>query len=114
QAPAGDFPIQRHMEKIRHLACLSCQGKFWGTEEPMEERGSSAKASTSQLLLTRPVETRANYYMACLHHFCFTCIQQWARGRDACPVCRQPFEWVLHTCFLGANTTRLSGAPGQP
>uniref|UniRef100_A0A8D0EIY6 RING-type E3 ubiquitin transferase n=1 Tax=Strix occidentalis caurina TaxID=311401 RepID=A0A8D0EIY6_STROC len=92
-------------EKIRHFACLSWQGKFWGTEEPMEERGSAAKASTSQLPLTGPMETTANCqcpiclgdtentdYMACLHLFCFTCIQQWARGRDACPLCRQADE----------------------
>ncbi|KAJ7401147.1 hypothetical protein BTVI_98576 [Pitangus sulphuratus] len=33
----------------------------------------------------------------CMHQFCFRCIQQWARGRDDCPVCRQSVEQVLHS-----------------
>ncbi|XP_027567381.1 E3 ubiquitin-protein ligase Topors-like [Pipra filicauda] len=37
------------------------------------------------------------YVAYCMHQFCFRCIQQWARGRDDCPVCRQPVEEVLHS-----------------
>lgn len=98
-------------ENVRRFACLSWQDKVWGPEEALEERGSAARASMSQLPPAGPSETAANdqcpiclgdienaaYVAFCLHSFCFTCIRQWARGRDACPLCRQPFERVLHT-----------------
>lgn len=98
-------------EDVRHFAGLSWQDKVWGTEEALEERGPAARASMSQLPPTWPPETAAKCRCPiclgdienaacvafCLHCFCFTCIQQWTRGRDASSLCRQPFEWVLHT-----------------
>lgn len=68
----------------------------------MEERSSAA---------TGPVEAAASlqcpiclgdiqnpaYVAYCVHCFCFACIRRWARGRDDCPVCRQPLEQLLHS-----------------
>lgn len=34
---------------------------------------------------------------SCLHCFCFSCIQKWATRTALCPLCRQPFDRVLHT-----------------
>ena len=33
----------------------------------------------------------------CMHCFCFTCIQRWARRTDTCLVCRQPLQQLLHS-----------------
>ncbi|PKU45206.1 hypothetical protein llap_4507 [Limosa lapponica baueri] len=32
----------------------------------------------------------------CFHRFCFGCIWRWASRRPTCPLCRQPFDHVLH------------------
>ncbi|KAK4832394.1 hypothetical protein QYF61_022249 [Mycteria americana] len=106
-----------------------------GTEKALEERSSAARAGTSQRPPAGPSETAANYrcpiclgdienaaYMAfCLHRFCFTCIWQWARGRDACPLCRQPFKadnnykeyMVGLSTHRRRNTTRIRSRSPQ-
>uniref|UniRef100_U3I2S7 RING-type E3 ubiquitin transferase n=1 Tax=Anas platyrhynchos platyrhynchos TaxID=8840 RepID=U3I2S7_ANAPP len=33
----------------------------------------------------------------CLHRFCSSCIQKWATRAALCPLCRQPFDHVLHS-----------------
>lgn len=92
-------------------ACLSWQDMAWDAKEALEEAGSAARDGTSQLLQTAPSEAAANcpcpiflddieniaYVVFHLHCFCLACFQQWARGRGACPLCRQPLERVLHT-----------------
>lgn len=67
---------------------------------------------------------------ACLHRFCYSCISQWTkqqrehpipadeRGRGAdpdyrCPLCKQPYSYILHDCVLDSfrcarNTTPLA------
>ena len=32
----------------------------------------------------------------CLHSFCFTCILQWSDWVKECPLCKQPFTYVIH------------------
>ena len=81
-------------------------------EEAMAESGSAARAGgVSQPPQAGPAEAAADsqcpiclgdikkaaYVAFCLHCFCFACIRQWARRTAACPVCRQPFEQLLHS-----------------
>lgn len=87
----------------------------WGTKKALVEGGFTARTNMSQLPPAGPSETAAKcrcpiclgdienaaYVAFCLHHFCFICIWQWAGGRDACPLCRHPFQWVLHTMRVG-------------
>ncbi|XP_056369198.1 E3 ubiquitin-protein ligase RNF185-like [Oenanthe melanoleuca] len=31
----------------------------------------------------------------CSHSFCFPCILEWSRNKAVCPVCREPFRYLL-------------------
>uniref|UniRef100_A0A8C9MZ83 RING-type E3 ubiquitin transferase n=1 Tax=Serinus canaria TaxID=9135 RepID=A0A8C9MZ83_SERCA len=31
----------------------------------------------------------------CGHAFCFPCILEWSRNRPVCPICREPFRYLL-------------------
>ncbi|KAK4815980.1 hypothetical protein QYF61_010848 [Mycteria americana] len=99
-------------DKLQHFACLSWQDIASGTEEAMAERSSAARdGSKSQPPNAGPMEAEADsqcpiclggiknaaYVAFCMHRFCFACIRRWARGRHVCPVCRQPFEQLLHS-----------------
>ncbi|KAG8455027.1 hypothetical protein GDO86_001301 [Hymenochirus boettgeri] len=33
----------------------------------------------------------------CLHRFCFRCIQEWAKNKAECPLCKQPFNSIFHS-----------------
>ncbi|XP_053558630.1 E3 ubiquitin-protein ligase Topors [Bombina bombina] len=33
----------------------------------------------------------------CLHRFCFRCIQEWAKNKAECPLCKQPFYSIFHS-----------------
>ncbi|KAM4709551.1 E3 ubiquitin-protein ligase Topors isoform 1-T1 [Discoglossus pictus] len=33
----------------------------------------------------------------CLHRFCFRCIQEWAKNKAECPLCKQPFHSIFHS-----------------
>ncbi|MEE6459013.1 hypothetical protein FKM82_000502 [Ascaphus truei] len=33
----------------------------------------------------------------CLHRFCFSCIQEWAKNKAECPLCKQPFHSIFHS-----------------
>nr|DBA28186.1 TPA: hypothetical protein GDO54_008584 [Pyxicephalus adspersus] len=33
----------------------------------------------------------------CLHRFCFKCIKEWAKNKVECPLCKQPFNSILHS-----------------
>uniref|UniRef100_A0A8B9MF30 RING-type E3 ubiquitin transferase n=1 Tax=Accipiter nisus TaxID=211598 RepID=A0A8B9MF30_9AVES len=39
----------------------------------------------------------AAYMVVCLQPFCFACIKDWARSRARCPLCRQPFDLLMHS-----------------
>ncbi|KAM6035111.1 uncharacterized protein LJ206_000661 [Theristicus caerulescens] len=81
-------------------------------EEAMGERSSPARdGSTSQPPHAGPAQAAADsqcpiclgdikkaaYVAYCMHCFCFACIRRWASRRDACPICRQPLEQLLHS-----------------
>lgn len=82
-----------------------------GAEEALEQSGSAAAAATSQLrragqwgaAADNPCSiclgeiSNAARTDGCFHTFCFDCIQQWAATKAVCPLCRQPFNHVLHT-----------------
>ena len=36
-----------------------------------------------------------NYQMPCKHNFHQKCILDWFDKKKNCPLCRQPFEWIL-------------------
>jgi len=100
----------------------------WGTKEALEEKGSAARASTSQPAPAGPSQTAANgqcpiclgnirnaaYVAFCLHRFCFACIRQWGTGSDDCALCRQPFERVLHSVRADDDYTEyVVGSPAR-
>ena len=99
-------------EKLQHFARLSWQDIASGIEEAMGESGCAARdGGMSQTPQAGPAEAAADsqcpiclgdiknatYVAFCMHCFCFACIRQWASRRDACPVCRQPLEQLLHS-----------------
>ncbi|KAK4815440.1 hypothetical protein QYF61_002829 [Mycteria americana] len=80
-------------------------------EEALQDSGSATTAGTSQLQQAGRREAAAGgvcticldnvdnaaYVDVCFHAFCFDCIPQWAASRAACPLCRRPFDHILHT-----------------
>ncbi|PKU45480.1 hypothetical protein llap_4238 [Limosa lapponica baueri] len=38
-----------------------------------------------------------SYISICFHAFCLGCIQRWMYMNGVCPVCRLPFDCILHT-----------------
>uniref|UniRef100_A0A8B9H014 E3 ubiquitin-protein ligase Topors n=1 Tax=Astyanax mexicanus TaxID=7994 RepID=A0A8B9H014_ASTMX len=38
-----------------------------------------------------------SYVDKCLHRFCFRCIQEWAKNKAECPLCKQPFTSIYHS-----------------
>ncbi|XP_032545402.1 E3 ubiquitin-protein ligase Topors-like [Chiroxiphia lanceolata] len=45
----------------------------------------------------------ATYVEVCQHCFCFICIREWAKLTETCPLCKQPFERLLHTVTVDGN-----------
>ncbi|XP_027495790.1 E3 ubiquitin-protein ligase Topors-like [Corapipo altera] len=45
----------------------------------------------------------ATYVEVCQHCFCFICIREWAKLTETCPLCKQPFERLLHTVTADGN-----------
>ncbi|XP_057261497.1 E3 ubiquitin-protein ligase Topors-like [Pezoporus wallicus] len=80
-------------------------------EERLQQSSSAMTAGSSQLERAGGQEAAADvpcaicmstisdaaYVDGCLHSFCFGCIQQWAARRAVCPLCRRPFDRLLHT-----------------
>lgn len=66
--------------------------------------------------------SHAAYVDGCLHSFCFGCIQQWAARKAVCPLCRRPFDRVLHTVradddyqeYVVSSSARLPARPPRP
>ncbi|XP_054042969.1 E3 ubiquitin-protein ligase Topors-like [Rissa tridactyla] len=85
-----------------------------GAEEGPEQSSSAVRAGPSQVQQAGQLEAaaedlcpicmntirKATHVPGCFHCFCFGCIHQWARRRSTCPVCRQPFDHVLHVVRL--------------
>ncbi|XP_043916938.1 E3 ubiquitin-protein ligase Topors [Protopterus annectens] len=38
-----------------------------------------------------------SYLNQCLHRFCFRCIKEWSKNKAECPLCKQPFNSILHS-----------------
>ncbi|XP_053151806.1 E3 ubiquitin-protein ligase Topors isoform X2 [Hemicordylus capensis] len=37
------------------------------------------------------------YLDSCWHRFCFRCVQEWSKNKAECPLCKQPFQSILHS-----------------
>ncbi|GAB0202814.1 E3 ubiquitin-protein ligase Topors-like [Grus japonensis] len=97
--------------KLRHVACLSWQDMASGAKEAPEQSGSAVLATPSWPQQAGQLEAEADALCpiglgtmcnaacvpVCFHRFCFGCVRRWASGRAMCPLCRQPFDCVLHT-----------------
>ncbi|XP_053115376.1 E3 ubiquitin-protein ligase Topors-like [Hemicordylus capensis] len=33
---------------------------------------------------------------SCFHRFCFRCVQEWSNTKAECPLCKKPFQTILH------------------
>ena len=33
---------------------------------------------------------------SCFHYFCKTCLKKWINIKKNCPICRQPFNEIIH------------------
>lgn len=100
------------LEKHQHFACFSWQDMALGTKGDLQESSSAARdggtiqlplaglnkaAECSQCPISLGYIEDAAYMVACLQPFCFACIKDWARSRARCPLCRQPFDLLLHS-----------------
>ncbi|XP_050769558.1 E3 ubiquitin-protein ligase Topors-like [Gymnogyps californianus] len=88
-----------------------------GTKEVLQDSGSAMTAGMSQMQQAGRREAVADgwcpicldnmdnaaYIDVCFHAFCFDCIRQWAAMRAACPLCRWPFNRILHTVRADNN-----------
>lgn len=48
---------------------------------------------------------------SCNHHFCFSCLNEWAKIRHECPLDRGPFELILLSDTLGGPITERVSYP---
>lgn len=37
------------------------------------------------------------YLNRCYHRFCFRCVQEWSKNKAECPLCKQPFNSIIHS-----------------
>eukprot|EP00842_Homolaphlyctis_polyrhiza_P003197 jgi/Hompol1/3879/HPOL_006799-RA len=49
----------------------------------------------------------------CLHGFCFECIKRWSAVSRQCPLCKRPFEFVIHHIASETDFTMHSFEPLQ-
>ncbi|XP_065519417.1 E3 ubiquitin-protein ligase Topors-like [Lathamus discolor] len=63
----------------------------------LERAGRQEAAPDVPCTICMSTISDAAYVDGCLHSFCFGCIQQWAARRAVCPLCRRPFDRLLHT-----------------
>ncbi|BHF74206.1 PHD and RING finger domain-containing protein 1 [Sparganum proliferum] len=48
---------------------------------------------------------------SCNHHFCFSCLNEWAKIRHECPLDRGPFELILISTSIGGPIVERRFAP---
>ncbi|XP_009460517.1 PREDICTED: E3 ubiquitin-protein ligase Topors-like [Nipponia nippon] len=86
-----------------------------GAKEALQDSGSATTAGTRQLQRAGRREAAADgpcpiclddvddaaYIDICFHAFCFDCIQRWVASRAVCPLCRRPFNHILHMVRAG-------------
>eukprot|EP00730_Choanoeca_flexa_P006480 TRINITY_DN12161_c1_g12_i1.p1 TRINITY_DN12161_c1_g12~~TRINITY_DN12161_c1_g12_i1.p1 ORF type:complete len:557 (+),score=122.78 TRINITY_DN12161_c1_g12_i1:297-1967(+) len=52
-------------------------------------------ADACPICLSREMEDRA-LADVCFHSFCFECLQAWSKVNPSCPLCKQPFNSIIH------------------
>ncbi|XP_022920760.1 E3 ubiquitin-protein ligase Topors-like [Onthophagus taurus] len=40
--------------------------------------------------------TNKSFSDSCMHQFCFTCLLEWSKIKPECPLCKQPFNTIIH------------------
>ncbi|XP_069628376.1 serine/arginine repetitive matrix protein 5-like [Haliaeetus albicilla] len=72
-----------------------------GLEEDSAEQGTPSPAAPldasedSKCPICLDTINDEAYMIWCKHRFCFPCVQNWARIKAECPVCRQPAQYVF-------------------
>ncbi|XP_053859701.1 E3 ubiquitin-protein ligase CHFR-like [Vidua macroura] len=96
---------------------------------------SSSTASDNQVLLAEPPHKSEDQMCPicldiinnqvsvswCNHAFCFPCILEWSRNRPVCPICREPFQYLLRKVgdnnyevySIGHYTSSIRHNPGR-
>lgn len=72
------------------LCSDSCPGQ-------MQQAGQSETAADARCTICLGTIRNAACVPTCFHRFCFRCIRRWASTAATCPLCREPFDRVLHT-----------------
>ena len=57
-------------------------------------RGEASSPEACSICLG-PVKNRS-FTDSCFHTFCFVCLLEWAKVRAVCPLCKQPFQSIIH------------------
>ncbi|OCU00902.1 E3 ubiquitin-protein ligase Topors [Xenopus laevis] len=64
----------------------------------LQSHGTSADASPdSKCPICLDRFDNVSHLDRCLHRFCFRCIQEWAKNKAECPLCKQPFYSIFHS-----------------
>lgn len=63
----------------------------------MQQAGQSEAVAEDLCPICLGTMHNAAWVPECFHRFCFGCIRRWASRTATCPLCRQPFDHVLHT-----------------
>lgn len=104
------FPLPSTWKTLT-LCTSFLQNMASGVEGTLEGSGSVVMATGSRTQQAEPSEAsephccpiclcdikNAACLPLCLHRFCSSCIQKWATRAALCPLCRQPFDHVLHS-----------------
>lgn len=67
------------------------------TPSQMQEAGQLEAVAEDPCPICLGTMCNAACVPMCFHRFCFGCIRRWANRTATCPLCRQPFDCVLHT-----------------
>uniref|UniRef100_A0A8C3J6D3 RING-type E3 ubiquitin transferase n=1 Tax=Calidris pygmaea TaxID=425635 RepID=A0A8C3J6D3_9CHAR len=63
---------------------------------PMQQAGQSEAVADAPCSICMGTMHNTVCVPICFHRFCFGCIWRWASRSPTCPLCRQPFDHVLH------------------
>lgn len=86
-----------------------------GSQSRLPQAAGPEAAEDAQCPICLGPMRRPAYVTFCMHKFCLSCIQQWARTRDNCPVCRQPMEQLLHSVRGDSDYSECAvGLAGRP
>ncbi|OCT97753.1 E3 ubiquitin-protein ligase Topors isoform X2 [Xenopus laevis] len=68
-----------------------------GTSKLQSYRTSTDASPDSKCPICLDRFDNVSHLDQCLHKFCFRCIQEWAKNKAECPLCKQPFYSIFHS-----------------